>query len=628
MCKQVFSPPYANCGCRAYFAGKIPTAALELKAVQLKNGKVGITFSAPTNPKGQIFNPKTADSPKHTGVEYSTHPIRVWDTWNPYYRFSLYYTTIAKQSDGRWKLSAEDPINALKGTKLRYPYGAGGALGEGGSYTIGPHGVLLCSPKPGQNTALTYLSGAYFIRLDSFEEKKPKVIELKTPEYVGTVDAPAFSPDGKTLAFVVARTKYTDRSKKGIAVFNIDDEEAYEASHATTKLIKFADGKKTTWDRFPGDLIWSHDSKRLYIKAEDLGYVRLFSLNLITAMPSGKTATNLAEAPQCLIHDSYSLNSIALLNRNNTSGNKLLLTFSSYTEPSLYTIFDLSTGESRPISSISNYGANLGLKPSQIESITFPGDKSDVQAFIVRPSFFNPKKKYPIALLVHGGPQGAWNSSWSTRWNPTLWAEQGYVVLLPNPSGSSGFGLEIYASVQGDWGGRPYRDIVKSVEYIEKKLDYVDPSNIIMAGGSYGGYMANWIAGHPLAKRLKCLVCHDGVFHTASMLASDFVAGIDQDVGSHLWDDIRPWEKWSPANYVKDWTTPMLIIHSEKDFRCPLNEGLGAYAALQAKGVESRFLYFPDESEFFSLPFSSPLHIYIYIYRVFGVYVLLHLVLS
>jgi len=267
---------------------------------------------------------------------------------------------------------------------------------------------------------------------------------------------------------------------------------------------------------------------------------------------------------------------------------------------------DDSTGKSEYVLSATNHGSLFGLDASQISEIEFSGaGEYNVQAFVVRPSYFKPDKTYPFALLIHGGPQADWKNSWSTRWNPAVIAEQGYVVVLPNITGSTGWGEAYCNAVLGDWGGRPYNDLVKCFEYVETSLPYVDTSRAVALGGSYGGYMVNWIAGQPLAKKFKAMVCHDGIFALYNMLAGDITSGLDFDVGANLWDDKSKWDRFDPAQYTAHWSTPMLFIHSDKDFRCPTTEGWAAYAVCQGKGIESRFLGFPDENHWVLKPENS-----------------------
>ncbi|CRK40789.1 hypothetical protein BN1708_016832, partial [Verticillium longisporum] len=180
-------------------------------------------------------------------------------------------------------------------------------------------------------------------------------------------------------------------------------------------------------------------------------------------------------------------------------------------ESSLFSVLDPSSKKLDYVSSSSKHGKTFGLSEKQLENFWFKGAEGyDVQALVVKPSDFDEKKKYPLAFLIHGGPQGAWNDNWSTRWNPAIFAEQGYIAVMPNPVGSTGYGQNHTDAIQSQWGGLPYVDLVKCFEHIEKKLDYVDIDRAVALGASYGGYMINWIQGNELGRKFKALVCHDG----------------------------------------------------------------------------------------------------------------------
>ena len=216
---------------------------------------------------------------------------------------------------------------------------------------------------------------------------------------------------------------------------------------------------------------------------------------------------------------------------------------------------------------------------------------------MVKPSFFKPGKKYPLAYLIHGGPQGAWNDQWSTRWNPAVFAEQGYIVITPNPTGSTGYGQEFTDAIRENWGGAPYEDLVRGFEYIESELGhFVDTTRAVALGASYGGYMMNWIQGHDLGRKFKALVCHDGVFSMTSQVASDEQYFPVHDLGGPIWKNQAGFDKWDPSRFTHNWSTPQLIIHNELDYRLTIAEGLAAFNVLQMRGVDSRFLSFPDEN--------------------------------
>ena len=503
-------------------------------------------------------------------------------------RNSLYYTVLSRTDapNKKWKLG-DRYVNALKGTRLQFPCLPSGFIDEGGSYAMSPAGILLSTLDPGQNYARCVNYGTYHIPLETFQEQpKPKRIEV--PDYTGSQYAPAFSPDGRLAAVLVTKDKESGLGAPvGVAVLKFDEP-------TTTNLLVPEEGPNRTWDRRPDGLLWGHDSRTLYLVAEDLGHSRLFALDLDLEGPAVRTLP----VPQRLTTDG-SVASASLLDRRSKSAKTLLVSMTGILESSLFAVVDASSRSVSAISSATNQGKLFGLKKEQVSEITFRGAGDyDVQAWIVRPSDFDENKKYPVALLIHGGPMSAWRDAWSTRWNHGIFAEQGYVVVAPNPTGSTGFGDEFMNAVNADWGGRPYEDIVRCFEHVEEHLGYVDASNAVALGASYGGYMVNWIAGQPLAKKLRALVSHDGIFNLHSDLAADYIAYMDLELGGAQWEKKEEWERWSPSSYTANWTTPMLIVHSDKDFRCPLSEGLAAYGVLRAKGIESRLLNFPDENHF------------------------------
>jgi len=214
----------------------------------------------------------------------------------------------------------------------------------------------------------------------------------------------------------------------------------------------------------------------------------------------------------------------------------------------------------------------------------------------MKPSNFKSERKYPLAYIIHGGPQGAWGDQWSTRWNPAVFAEQGYVVITPNPTGSTGYGQGFTDAIRLEWGGKPYEDLVKGFKFIKENLDFVDTDKTVGLGASYGGYMMNWIQGHDFGREFKALVTHDGVFSMAAQLASDEQYFPTHDLGGPYWKVPENWDKWDPVRFTGNWSTPHLIIHNELDYRLTIAEGLAAFNVLQTRGVESLFLTFPDEN--------------------------------
>jgi dipeptidyl aminopeptidase/acylaminoacyl peptidase len=227
-----------------------------------------------------------------------------------------------------------------------------------------------------------------------------------------------------------------------------------------------------------------------------------------------------------------------------------------------------------------------------------------VQSFVVKPPNFDRTKKYPVLMLLHGGPQGFWGHAWTYRWNAQVFAGAGYVVVMPNPRGSTGYGQKFIDEINDDWGGRAFDDVMAVADYIVSDLPYADGSKMTAAGGSYGGYMVNWILGH--TQRFKALVSHAGVYN----LISEFGATEELwfplwEFGGNPWDHPEEYAKWSPNNFAKDFHTPTLVIHGELDFRVPYNQGLELFTALQLQKVPSKLLVFPDEGHWVLKPQNS-----------------------
>ena len=401
--------------------------------------------------------------------------------------------------------------------------------------------------------------------------------------YNGEASCPTFSPDGKSAAFLHTKVSGSEYDQPRI-FFVRDIENVDRISEIDTS---------DSWDLRPQSLTFSGDAKTLYLTAEDHGRIKVFRVPVPPASDEDEQPTySTAPTPMTSWGSVSSVHGI--------SPNLLLLTLSSITESSIFATLDTSTGTLQRLSRQTNYGtSHFAHYPSQVSEITIPRDDGtstyDLQAFIVKPSSFSPDRKYPLLLWIHGGPYSSYLDEWSTRWNPAFFAEQGYIVLLPNITGSTGFGQAFITAIDNDWGGRPYRDLVACFNHIESSIPYIDTTRAVAMGGSYGGYMVNWIAGQPFSHRFRALVSHDGMFNFSSMLASDEIAFLPPSLGKVPWDDQTAWEKWDPSRHTAGWATPMLVVHSEKDYRCPITQGLAVFGACQAKGVASKFLTFPDE---------------------------------
>jgi dipeptidyl aminopeptidase/acylaminoacyl peptidase len=227
--------------------------------------------------------------------------------------------------------------------------------------------------------------------------------------------------------------------------------------------------------------------------------------------------------------------------------------------------------------------------------------------------FFKPQNysatgaKVPLVVLIHGGPQGAWNDAWSYRWNPQIYVSQGYAVFMPNPRGSTGYGQQFTNEISGDWGGKVVDDIMNGVAEVLAKQN-VDANNVGALGASYGGYMIDWLLGHNNDRRahFKTFVTHAGVYNLTSMYGvTEELWFAEYEFKGNPWDNPELYEKWSPNRFVKNFSTPTLVTQGEIDFRVPVDQSLQLYTALQKRGVESKLVVFPDEGHWILKPQNS-----------------------
>lgn len=562
-----------------YIIGEVNGPVSDVKLKNLGNGQVAIVFAARARPDGSLYNPED-EVKKHSSERvYDSLFVRHWDKYETPNKNTIWYGLLQRtsRSNGRFKLSTL--TNALKDTHLEAPITP---FGGTDNFDISKIGIVLVAKDPTLNPATSTRSNLYFLWLRNFSSPPlSKLQKIEVEGLEGASTGPVFSPNGVGAAFLQMKQNGYESDKNRI-VYVLD----VRNPSITIEVLKSNDGKGL-WDRSPSAITWSQDGKSFYLQAEEEGKGLLFHLNIPAS------SVDIVELPRPLTNSGY-ISDIRPLSGNSSL---LFVSGSNLVDNSYYTILDPSKPlEAKQISSNSNDGASFGLSKNQISDIWYKSGDYKVHAWVVKPSNFTKGKKYPLAYLIHGGPQGAWEDQWSTRWNPAVFAEQGYVVVLPNPTGSTGYGQLFTDAIHNQWGGRPYEDLVQGYSFIKENLDYVDTSRSVALGASYGGYMINWIQGHPLGREFKALVCHDGVLSIPNQLSSDELYFPNHEFGGPYWDAIETWEKWNPAQYTANWATPELVIHSELDYRLPITEGLAAFNILQQRGVESRFLTFPDEN--------------------------------
>jgi len=389
---------------------------------------------------------------------------------------------------------------------------------------------------------------------------------------------PRYSPDGKYIAYLA-------QVRPG-----------YESDRFRLMLYDRATGQRRTltenFDRWVGSFAWAPDSKSIYFVAENAGEQPIYVVSV-----------NGGSVRQLERHTNDDLTVTP-------NGNTLVFTRTSVRAPNEIYAADLTdTSHLRSTRQLThlNDSALSQVEMPPLQHFWFTGaEKTRVEGFLLKPPGFDSRKKYPMKFLIHGGPQGAWDDAWSYRWNPELFAADGYVVVMINPRGSTGYGQRFIDQINGDWGGRPYVDLMRGLDYVERRYPFVDKDRECALGASYGGYMVNWILGH--TTRFKCLVSHDGMFNTESAYGTTEELWFPEwEFKGTPWTNRLMYRRWSPHLFAANFKTPTLVVHGQLDYRLDLSEGLQLFTTLQRLGVPSKMLYFPDEGHWVLKPQNSRL---------------------
>ena len=388
-------------------------------------------------------------------------------------------------------------------------------------------------------------------------------------------NSPRYSPDGKYLAYkAMARPGY-ESDKLDVMVYN---RAARKAVNLTSSLDVSAD-----------ELSWAGDSSALYFTADEKGRTALYKIGV----GGGKAEKILG---------GRTFGGVSLL----PDGKTFVMLDQAMNRPADVWTYDAGAGKSARITD-SNKELLAALEMNPAEEFWFEGGGKDkVHGWLTKPPAFDPAKTYPLLLLIHGGPHGPWKDEFHYRWNTEMFAAPGFVVAQINFHASGGYGQKFSDAIVGDWGGKPYQDIMKGLDYLLASYRFLDKTRVGAAGASYGGYLIDWIEGQ--TNRFVCLVSHDGVFDLRSMWGST------EELWFPEWEQLgTPWTspeqyaKWSPSSFVKAFKTPMLVVHSQNDYRVPLEQGLQLFTSLQRMNVPSKLLYFPDEDHFVSKPQNAEL---------------------
>jgi dipeptidyl aminopeptidase/acylaminoacyl peptidase len=490
---------------------------------------------------------------KASGRIYERIFVRHWDTWKDGRRSHLF----VMPSTG------SEAVDAMKGMDADTPSKPFGGPEEI-TFTPDGKGLIFTARDVGREEPWSTDFDLYWVPVD--KSKPPKCLTEKNKAWDSS---PVFSPDGKTLAYLAMVRP------------------GYESDRFRIVLRSWPRGKERVltenWDRSPSSLCWSADSKTIYATATNTGQKSLFAINVKT----GKVRTVVKEGR---------------VSSPGITGGRIVYGASNLRSPvELYSV----KPDGSNVRKITNINSEkiATARMGEYEQFTFKGwNNETVYCYVVKPIDFHPRKKYPVAFLIHGGPQGSFGNSFHYRWNPQAYAGAGYAAVMVDFHGSTGYGQAFTDSIRGDWGGKPLEDLQKGLVAALKRYPWMDGGRVGALGASFGGYMINWVAGN-WPDRFRCLVNHDGnldermaYFDTEELWFPEW---------DHLgtpWDNPDGYEKHNPVNYVKSWKTPMLVIHGALDFRVVDTQGLATFNALQRLGVPSKLLYFPDENHWVLKP--------------------------
>ncbi len=497
---------------------------------------------------------------KASGLLYDRLFVRHWDTWADGTRNHLFVYDLAegKATDLMPAMDADCP---------------GKPFGDSGDYSISPDGVtvVFSARDAGREEAWSTNLDLFAVALDA--SGPPRKITTNP----ATDDHPRFSPDGKTLAYLAM-------SRAG-----------YEADRYRIVLRDWASGRETAHDlradasprgdRSPSSLAWSADGRELFMAAEHLGQQPVFGLETASGRARLVVGDGQTSDPQ-------------------PAGARVLFGRNSLLGPTeLYTV----ARDGRDVRRVTRLNDEkvAAARFGAPEQFTFAGAGGDtVHAWLVRPVDFDPGRKYPVAFLVHGGPQGSFGNDFHYRWNPQAYAGAGYAALMVDFHGSTGYGQAFTDAINGDWGGKPYEDLMMGLDHALARYPFLDGARVCALGASYGGYMVNWIAGQ--TDRFRCLVSHDGnIDERTAYLMTEELWFPEWEHGGPLWANPEGFAKHDPIDHIGKWKTPTLVIHGATDYRVVYTQGLATFTALQRRGIPSKLLFFPDENHWVLKPQNS-----------------------
>ncbi len=494
-----------------------------------------------------------------SGVLYKDLFVRHWDAWSDGRRSQIF--SLGLGGDG-----------VAQGAPVAISAGLGDVPGKpfGGreDYAFSPDGSSVAfSVRAAAGEAWSTNFDVYLAAADG--SSPPRNLTADNP----AADAqPAFSPDGTQLAWVA------------------QERAGFESDRFHLVLLNLQSGVKRplteNWDRSISSFAWAPDGRTLFVTTDHLGQRPLWAVDVGSGRASAITGAGEVE--------SFTVGS-----------SKVFYAASSLAGPADLFAVGFNGGRPAQLTHL-NQAALDKRKLAEFEQFSFAGANGDnVFGYVVKPVDFKRDKRYPVAFLVHGGPQGSFGNGWSYRWNPQVFAGAGYGVVMIDFHGSTGYGQAFTDSISGDWGGKPLEDLKLGLEAALKGNTWLDGERVCALGGSYGGFMINWIAGQ-WPDRFKCLVSHDGIFDNRSMYYSTEELWFpEHEFSGPEYQSPAAYAKFNPVDFVARWKTPTLVIHGAQDFRVPDSQGLAVFTALQRRGVPSELLYFPNENHWVLKPADS-----------------------
>jgi dipeptidyl aminopeptidase/acylaminoacyl peptidase len=493
---------------------------------------------------------------KVSGRIYDRIFVRHWDTWKDGRRSHLF---VMPSTGG----DAVDVMRGMDADTPSKPFGGPEEI----TFTPDGKGVIFTARDAGREEPWSTDFDLYWAPIDGSES--PRCLTEKNKAWDSF---PVFSPDGKTLAYLAM-------ARPG-----------YESDRFRIVLRAWPNGKERiltqNWDRSPSFFCWSADGKTIYATAANIGQKSLFAIDVKTGRVRTIVKDGRVSAP-------------------GTTDNRIVYGLSNLRSPAeLYSVRP-DGSDVRKITNI-NSEKIATARMGEYEQFSFKGwNDETVYCYVVKPVDLADGMKYPVAFLIHGGPQGSFGNNFHYRWNPQAYAGAGYAVVMVDFHGSTGYGQAFTDSIRGDWGGKPLEDLRKGLAAALERYPWMDGNRVAALGASFGGYMINWIAG-VWPDRFRCLVNHDGTLdEQMGYFDTDELWFPEWDHLGTPWDNPAGYQRHNPINFVKNWKTPMLVIHGALDFRVADTQGLSTFNALQRLGIESKLLYFPDENHWVLKPANS-----------------------